>query len=100
MDYIIDLQGYICPESGFLPKEIGIVSLMRHSASSWVIAPPHHYHTENAQGDDITSEASAVDNEDGDDDDDGEYNIGANNIYSHFTNKRTNVALNTASNRQ
>uniref|UniRef100_A0ABD2WYK5 Uncharacterized protein n=1 Tax=Trichogramma kaykai TaxID=54128 RepID=A0ABD2WYK5_9HYME len=45
MDYIIDLQGYVCPESGFLPKEIAVVSLMRHSASNWVIAPPHHYHT-------------------------------------------------------
>uniref|UniRef100_A0ABD2XN94 Uncharacterized protein n=1 Tax=Trichogramma kaykai TaxID=54128 RepID=A0ABD2XN94_9HYME len=45
MDYIIDMQGYICPEFEFLPKEIAIVPLMRHSASSWVIAPPNHYHT-------------------------------------------------------
>ncbi|CAB0040137.1 unnamed protein product [Trichogramma brassicae] len=45
MDYIIDLQGYICPEFEFLPKEIAVVSLMRHSASSWILSPPNHYHT-------------------------------------------------------
>ncbi|KAL7286452.1 hypothetical protein TKK_0019398 [Trichogramma kaykai] len=43
MDYIIDMQGYICPDGKFLPKEIAVVSLLLHSASSWIISPPDDY---------------------------------------------------------
>ncbi|CAB0034475.1 unnamed protein product [Trichogramma brassicae] len=43
MDYIIDLQGYVCPDGKFLPKEIAVVSLLLHSSSNWIISPPDDY---------------------------------------------------------